>query len=275
MQYGVYISNYALKGDPRNFVKLAKEAEECNWDGFFIWDHINPETAFKNGVADPWITLSGIAAVTERIRIGTTVTPLPRRRPQKVARETTSLDILSNGRLILGVGLGGPPDAEFEYFGEDTSTRIRAEKLDESLDIINGLWSGEPYSFQGKHYKVDEVTFKPVPIQKPRIPIWCAGSWPLKRPFERAVKYDGVFPLGLSGDLELSDYEDIVNFVVKHRTSKDPFDVVCMGVSTGDSKNDSWIAVCSESGATWYVEVLMNSKMEDALNVVQRGPPRY
>lgn len=273
MQYGVYISNYALKGDPRNFVKLAKEAEECNWDGFFIWDHINPETAFKNGVADPWITLSGIAAVTERIRIGTTVTPLPRRRPQKVARETASLDILSNGRLILGVGLGGPSDAEFEC--EDTSTRIRAEKLDESLDIINGLWSGEPYSFQGKHYKVDEVTFKPIPIQKPRIPIWCAGSWPLKRPFERAVKYDGVFPLGLSGDLELSDYEDIGNFVAKHRTSKDPFDIVCMGVSTGDPKKDSWIDVCAEYGSTWYVEVIMTSKMEDALNVVQRGPPRY
>ncbi|MHA2191720.1 MAG: LLM class flavin-dependent oxidoreductase [Candidatus Thorarchaeota archaeon] len=200
MQYGVYISNYILNGDPRNFVKLAKEAEECNWDGFFIWDHINPGPGFKNGVADPWITLSGIAAVTERIRVGTTVTPLTRRRPQKVARETASLDILSNGRLVLGVGLGGS-DAEFEYFGEDTSTRILAEKLDESLDIITGLWSGEPYSFQGKHYKVDEVTFKPTPIQKPRIPIWCAGSWPLKKPFERAVKYEGVFPLGHRGDL--------------------------------------------------------------------------
>ncbi|MHA2042787.1 MAG: LLM class flavin-dependent oxidoreductase, partial [Candidatus Thorarchaeota archaeon] len=152
---------------------MAKEAEECNWDGFFMWDHINPETGFKKGVADPWITLSAIAAVTERIRIGTTVTPLPRRRPQKVARETASLDVLSNGRLILGVGLGGPTDAEFEV--EDTSARIRAEKLDESLDIITGLWSGEPFSFQGKHYKFDEVTFNPTPIQKPRIPIWCAG----------------------------------------------------------------------------------------------------
>ncbi|MHA2141929.1 MAG: LLM class flavin-dependent oxidoreductase, partial [Candidatus Thorarchaeota archaeon] len=131
-----------------------------------------------------------------------------------------------------GVGLGGPTDAEFEV--EDTSARIRAEKLDESLDIITGLWSGEPYSFQGKHYKFDEVTFKPTPIQKPRIPIWCAGSWPLKRPFKRAVKYEGVFPLGTSGDLELSDYEDIGNFVSRHRTSKDPFDIVCMGVSTGD-----------------------------------------
>ncbi|MHA2212987.1 MAG: LLM class flavin-dependent oxidoreductase [Candidatus Thorarchaeota archaeon] len=273
MQYGIYISNYVLNGDPRNFVKLAKEAEECNWDGFFMWDHINPETGFKKGVADPWIALSGIAAVTERIRIGTTVTPLPRRRPQKVARETASLDVLSNGRLILGVGLGGPTDAEFEC--EDTSTRIRAEKLDESLDIITSLWSGEPYSFQGKHYKFDEVTFKPRPIQKPRIPIWCAGSWPLKKPFERAVKYDGVFPLGHSGDLELSDYEDIGKFVAKHRTRKDPFDIVCMGVSTGDPKKDSWIDVCAEYGSTWYVEVIWKGKMEDAVNVVQRGPPRY
>jgi alkanesulfonate monooxygenase SsuD/methylene tetrahydromethanopterin reductase-like flavin-dependent oxidoreductase (luciferase family) len=272
MQYGVYISNYALNGDSRNFVKLAKEAEECNWDGFFMWDHINPKPGFKDGVADPWITLSGIAAFTERIRIGSTVTPLPRRRPQKFARETASLDVLSNGRLILGVGLGGPSEAEFEV--EDTSARIRAEKLDASLEIITGLWSGEPYSFQGKHYNFDKVTFNPTPIQKPRIPIWCAGTWPFKKPFERAVKYDGVFPLHLSGNMELSDYEDIGNFVTKHRTNKDPFDIVCMGVSTGDPEKDSWIDVCAEYGSTWYVEVIWKGTMEDALKVVQRGPPR-
>ncbi|MHA1908986.1 MAG: LLM class flavin-dependent oxidoreductase, partial [Candidatus Thorarchaeota archaeon] len=113
------------------------------------------------------------------------------------------------------------------------------------------------------------------PIQKPRIPIWCAGTWPFKKPFERAVKYDGVFPLHRSGNMELSDYEDIGKFVTKHRTNSDPFDIVCMGVSTGDPETDSWIDVCAKYGSTWYVEVIWKGTMEDALKVVQRGPPRY
>jgi len=165
MKNAVYIANFALEGNPKNFVKLAEAAEESGWDGFFTWDHIYPSNGASKNVADPWIILAAIAANTKEIKMGTTVTPLPRRRPQKVARETVSLDILSEGRLILGVGLGHPPENEFEFFGEESDVHIRAEKLDEALEILEGFWSGEPFSFDGEHYQIEEVTFKPRPVQ--------------------------------------------------------------------------------------------------------------
>ncbi len=174
MKHGIYISNYALEGDPIKFLELAVAAEDAGWDGFFMWDH---NYAGKDElIADPWITLAAIAARTENIRIGTTVTPLPRRRPEKVAREVATLDILSKGRFILGVGLGGSSDNDYGFFGEDINLRERAERLDESLAILEGLWSGKPFSFSGKHYNIEEVTFNPRPIQRPHVPIWCAGT---------------------------------------------------------------------------------------------------
>ena len=273
MQYGIYISNYALNGDPRAFVELAKEAEAANWDGFYIWDHVYPKGGASKKVTDPWITLAGIAAATDTIRIGTTVTPLPRRRPQKVARETVSLDRLSGGRFTLGVGLGHPPDTEFEFFGEDSKTSVRAEKLDEALEVITGLWTGKPFSFVGRHYRTKEVTFKPRPVQRPRIPIWCAGWWPLKRPFERAARYDGAFPLGLEGRLKPADYRDMIEFIKKHRKMKTHFDMVCMGRSSGNSKKDAWIGDYSDAGATWYVELIMSGKLQDVIAKIRRGPP--
>ncbi|MFW9794927.1 MAG: LLM class flavin-dependent oxidoreductase, partial [Candidatus Thorarchaeota archaeon] len=157
MKYGIYISNFALRGDPNKFLELAVAAEDAGWDGFFMWDH---NYAGKDElIADPWITLAAIAARTKKIRIGTTVTPLPRRRPEKVAREVATLDILSNGRFILGVGLGGSSDNDYRSFGEDIDLKTRAEKLEESLTILEGLWSGQPFSFSGKHYTIHEVTF--------------------------------------------------------------------------------------------------------------------
>ena len=265
MKYGIYISNYALNGDPRLFVQLAKAAEESNWDGFFMWDHIYPDGGATKKVADPWITLSGIAASTNRIRIGTTVTPLPRRKPQKVAREVTSLDILSEGRFTLGVGLGHPPKEEFELFGEDPRLSARSGRLEESLEILQGLWSGNPFSFKGKYYNIQEVTFKPRPVQKPRVPIWCAGWWPRKGPFLRAAKFDGIFPLGEHRRLTPSDYRDIIQFVNTHRSSKKPLDVVMMGKSKGEPKSDSWINSYREEGVNWYVELIMSGTIRKNL----------
>ena len=269
MKYGVYISNFALQGDPNKFLELAVAAEDAKWDGFFMWDHNYPGK--DELIADPWITLAAIAARTEKIRIGTTVTPLPRRRPQKVAREVTTLDILSKGRFTLGVGLGDPANAEYGSFGEDTDPKVRAEKLDESLAILEGLWSGKPFSFSGKYYNIDEVTFNPRPIQKPRVPIWCAGVWPKKAPFRRAARYDGVFPLGIE-DLDFDDYVNIADYVRNHRESKKDFDMVLMGKTTGDAEKDSWIDEFAATGATWYVEVMMGEDFDGFLERIVRGP---
>lgn len=271
MKYGVYISNFALQGNPIKFLELAIAAEDAKWDGFFMWDH---NYAGKDElIADPWITLAAIAARTEKIRIGTTVTPLPRRRPQNVAREVTTLDILSKGRFILGVGLGGSSDNDYGIFGEDTDLRVRAEKLDESLAILEGLWSGKPFSYSGKHYKIDEVTFKPRPIQRPRVPIWCAGTWPIRAPFRRAARYDGVFPLSMTEDMSLEDYSNVADYVKKHRKSMKDFDIVIMGVSTGDAEKDSWIDESKACGVTWYVEAMMGDDFDKLYRKTVEGHP--
>ncbi len=271
MKYGVYISNFALQGNPIKFLELAVAAEGAGWDGFFMWDHTY---AGKDElIADPWITLAAIAARTEKIRIGTTVTPLPRRRPQNVAREVATLDILSKGRFILGVGLGGSSDNDYGSFGEDTDLKVRAEKLDESLAILEGLWSGKPFSFSGKHYNIQEVTFNPRPIQRPRVPIWCAGTWPIKAPFRRAANYDGVFPLSMSDDMSLKEYSDVTNYVKKHRGSMKNYDIVIMGMSSGDPEKDSWIKESEAFGMTWYVEVVMGNDFDKYLEKIAKGHP--
>jgi alkanesulfonate monooxygenase SsuD/methylene tetrahydromethanopterin reductase-like flavin-dependent oxidoreductase (luciferase family) len=270
MKYGIYISNYALQGVPNKFLELSIAAEDAGWDGFFMWDH---NYAGKDAlVADPWITLAAIAARTEKIRIGTTVTPLPRRRPEKVAREVATLDILSKGRVILGVGLGGSTDNDYRKFGEDTILKERAERLDESLAILEGLWSGKPFSFSGKHYNIQEVTFNPRPIQRPRVPIWCAGTWPIKAPFRRAARFDGVFPLGTTGNMELEDYSGVVNYVKSHRGSMKSYDVVIIGQTTGDSEKPSWIDDSEALGCTWYAEVMMGDDYDKFLERIVKGP---
>ena len=177
MRFGLIVQMTGSLGYPQPLARLAREAEAAGWDGFFIWDVFGGDSAAPAPVVDPWIALAAIAATTERIRFGPMVTPLPRRRPWKLAREAASLDQLSGGRLILGVGIGTPPE-EFARFGEQVDPRIRAEMLDEGLEVLTGLWSGEPFSFQGRHYRVEEATLLPRPVQQPRIPIWVGGTWP-------------------------------------------------------------------------------------------------
>src|SRR5947208_4230366 len=173
--------------DPRFVLELAERAETAGWDALLLEDYIcyqgNPSTP----TCDVWATLAAIAVKTSRIRLGTSVTPLPRRRPWKVAREAAAVDQLSAGRLILGVGAGDVGDAfvrdaSFTHFGEVLDLRQRAEMLDEGLAIIAGLWSGQAFAFSGKHYRVDEVTFAPTPVQRPRIPIWVGGGYPKRGP---------------------------------------------------------------------------------------------
>jgi len=132
------VQNFGEYGDPHNLIALAVDAEQAGWDGFFMWDHLQLYRHSAIPVVDAWIALAGIAARTEHLKIGPVITPLARRRPWKVAREVVSLDQLSRGRLVFGVGLGAPPDAEFDCFGEDPSDRVRAHKLDEGLTVLDG-----------------------------------------------------------------------------------------------------------------------------------------
>jgi alkanesulfonate monooxygenase SsuD/methylene tetrahydromethanopterin reductase-like flavin-dependent oxidoreductase (luciferase family) len=279
VHYGLSVANFADGSDPGFVIELARLAERHGWDGFFLWDHLNGWLPEPVPLADPWIMLAGIAAVTERIRLGPMVTPLARRRPWKVAREATTLDHLSRGRLILGVGLGVPPETEFAAFGEEPDARIRAAKLDEGLEILAGLWRGEPYSFAGEHYRLNDVTFQPTPLQHPRIPIWVAAYWPHKAPLRRAARWDGVFPADADGAvLSPEAVRDLIAYVQSYRTDDSPFDVVLSGATPGDDPLAAaqQIAPLIAAGMTWWLEVIgpWLGGPDALMQRIRQGPPR-
>lgn len=259
INYGIYISNFGPNWNVNTITELGKIAEEDGWDGFFIWDHIYANDMPDANVLDPFIVLAAIASQTKKIRIGTTITPLARRHPWKLARETVSLDHLSNGRFILGVGLGGDSVHEFTNFGLEGDDKIRAEMLDESLEILQGLWSGEKFAYNGKHYQIKETRFLPATVQKPAIPIWVGGNWPNKKPFRRAAKYQGVFPLLANSwdGLAATDYIDILAYIKKHQQKQNKsYDVVFMtNFNYWDKENkfDEMISDYSSNGVNWFV----------------------
>jgi len=278
MKYAIYTPNFGDGVDPRTLVDLAKEAESCGWDGFFLWDHMLYSKSQKTKIFDPWVVLAGMAAVTERIRLGTTVTPVARRRPWKLARETVSIDRLSNGRLVLGVGLGEPPDADFSFFGDDTTPRGRAERLDEGLEILAGLWRGKPFAYQGKHYKLEKVTFLPTPVQQPRIPVWAGGFWPNQPPYRRAARWDGVIPLKNGGWIDPQDIEEIMAFIRPLRKTNAPFDVAVIGSRPSLGKPAEALKKLVElerAGTTWWLEAfyLERQSAERFYEHLRQGPP--
>lgn len=287
MQYGIYLPNFTPYGEARILADLARDAENAGWDGFFLWDHIvaASENGAAHDVVDPWVALAAVAMTTERIRIGTTITPLPRRRPWKLARETVSVDRLSGGRLVLGVGIG-LGQAEWDHLGEEPDSKVRGQMLDEALDVLTGLWSGEPFNYEGQHYHITEAQFRPTPVQQPRIPIWGGGFWPKKAPMRRAARYDGVFPLfyEAEGD-EIALLRDAVAFVRDHRESDAPFDVITMGSTPGvhPDQEREWVARHAEAGGTWWLELLIPwyygctelRSFEALRERVLQGPPRF
>jgi alkanesulfonate monooxygenase SsuD/methylene tetrahydromethanopterin reductase-like flavin-dependent oxidoreductase (luciferase family) len=280
LKFGLYLPNYGkIFGNARNLAEIAKEAENVGWDGFFIFDHILVDKSGKYPIVDPWVALSAIAMNTSIIQFGTTVTPLPRRRPWKLARETVSIDHLSNGRLILSVGLGTPPDAEYGAFNEETDIKIRAKMLDEGLDVLFGLWSGKPFSYNGMYYKINDVKFIPKPIQQPRITVWGAGYWPSKTPFIRAARLDGIFPLGKRSyrKLIIEDFREIKKFIFSHRTLDSSFDIVMLkGVlpKTSQKPSKEKLTAYAKAGITWMMFYLGASlSNDDLLERIRKGPP--
>jgi alkanesulfonate monooxygenase SsuD/methylene tetrahydromethanopterin reductase-like flavin-dependent oxidoreductase (luciferase family) len=224
---GIFVPPFDELADPKLVAELAAAAESAGWDGFFLWDHIRYRAPTR-AVADPWVALSAIASATSSIRIGPMVTPLSRRRVHKLARETVTLDHLSEGRLNLGVGLGSDANGELEPFGEVADPRERARLLDEGLERLAEFWGGE---------------FEPVPVQRPRIPVWVAGRWPNRRPLRRAARWDGIFPIELPDPGAL---EELVAELARLRDGAEgPFDVVVEISPGGDP--EPWV----EAGATW------------------------
>jgi alkanesulfonate monooxygenase SsuD/methylene tetrahydromethanopterin reductase-like flavin-dependent oxidoreductase (luciferase family) len=253
---------------------LAKEAEVAGWDGFFVWEPVW-------GV-DAWVSLTAAAMRTERIRLGTMLTPLSRMRPWKLASETATLDQLSGGRVILAVGLGAL-DTGFAAFGEVTDRKTRAELLDEGLEILTGLWRGQPFSYEGKHYTVSPTTFNPPapPAQQPRIPIWVVGAWPREKSMRRALAYDGLIPSafderGSARQATPEEIGEIRAYVAAHRSGGGPFDIVVEGTTPG---NDAGAAAeivqpWADAGATWWIEAMWEAAgLDQVRSRVRQGPP--
>ena len=292
LKTGIYLPNYGPFGEASVVSSLARDAESVGWDGFFLWDHIAPYNDDFDGrplpCTDPWLALTAAAMATSSIILGTTVTPLPRRRPHKLARETVTLDQLSNGRLILGVGIGGGK-REYDHLGEESDLKARGQMLDEGLAVLVGLWSGEQFKFDGQYYHVEGAQFLPKPVQQPRIPIWVGGFWPNKRPFRRMANWDGMFPLfNIFGPEQEPVFKESLAFVKTERERlgiDSPFDVIKMGMSPGDDLQEATarIDAAAEGGATWWLELLMPEvyglnptdpqAYEVLRNRVLQGPP--
>jgi alkanesulfonate monooxygenase SsuD/methylene tetrahydromethanopterin reductase-like flavin-dependent oxidoreductase (luciferase family) len=258
LKRGIAIPNFGE--DPAELIQLGVDAEAAGFDGFFLWDHIVfSNTGDGPPILDPWLLLAVIAARTSRIRLGTMITPVPRRRPWQLARQTATLDVLSGGRVILGVGIGSPAYGDFGIFGEPSGDRERAELLDEGLDVLAGLWTGDRFSYQGRHFTVDPVRFRPVPAQRPRIPVWVGGVLPARRPVARAARWDGMVPIRFA-DRRLvrppaSDIAAVRDQVTADRGSADGFDLVVWAeVAEQPAEVAALAQPYAEAGATWWIE---------------------
>ncbi len=282
MHCGISVPNMGEFADPRQAGQLARRAEEAGWDGFFVWDHV----VFAYGVldtADPWVLLTVIATMTERIRIGPLVTPVARRRPSVLARQATSVDRLSGGRLVFGAGLGFTLEAEFGTWGEPAEPRLVAQRLDEGLALLTGLWSGEKVDFHGEQLTAAGVTFQPTPVQRPRPPVWIGCDWPSRRPLRRAARWDGVAPMIINpqdGSFAPTPatVAEITAAAGELRTSGDPFDVVITGrTPAGDpAAAADQAGQAGAAGATWWLEGFRPGPGEyaAALARIEAGPPR-
>jgi alkanesulfonate monooxygenase SsuD/methylene tetrahydromethanopterin reductase-like flavin-dependent oxidoreductase (luciferase family) len=265
MRHAIYLAPFGELSEPAAVVDLAVAAEERGWDGVFLWDHIWRSEARNARVADPWIVLAAVAARTSRIRLGPMVVPLARRRPQKVARETVSLDRLSAGRLILGVGLGVDTGGELARFGELVDPVERGTALDEALVVLRSLWSGREVHHRGDRYLVDRVAFQPAPSNPDGIPVWGAarGGCP-PRPLRRSAALQGLFPVGAS----IPQLEAMLDTVSAYRGGLADFDVAYIAAPEADA--DRLAAV----GVTWMLAAVADgAPLADAQAFVDAGPP--
>ncbi len=283
MKYGFVLP----RGDARTAAKFALAAENAGWDAFFVWEPVW-------GI-DAWVALTAAAMRTERIRLGTMITPLSRLSPWKLASETATLDNLSNGRVILAVGLGAL-DSGFVEFGEVTDRKTRAELLDEGLEILTGLWRGQPFSYEGKHYHIRPTNFlpPPPPVQQPRIPIWVVGAWLREKSMKRAARYDGLLPnvMGKNSKVRFGppipeEVRQMRAWIEAHRTEttptvstptvNTPYDIIVEGETPGDDPQKARAAIgpFAEAGATWWIEARWTAPdMERVLERLRQGPPK-
>jgi alkanesulfonate monooxygenase SsuD/methylene tetrahydromethanopterin reductase-like flavin-dependent oxidoreductase (luciferase family) len=277
MRFAVGLPNVGPFGDPALLVELAVTAERSGWDGVFLWDHLlYHDPAWP--VADPTVTVSAMAAVTRTVRLAVLMVALPRRRPWKLAKEFATLDQLTGGRMILGAGLGSM-DREYAAFGEDPSLRERARRLDEGLAVLDACWSGAPAVLHGEVFRIDAVDMHPLPVQRPRIPIWVAGRWPNPAPFRRAARWDGVMPIHADHSRGRTMPPGLVAEIRDHVAAMRPagaaFDLALEGATAERTGDDARLQAYAAAGVTWWVEAMgwWRGGPDAARDRIVAGPP--
>ena len=285
MRYSINIPNFGDFADARTVAKVATAAEEAGWDALFVWDHVVHDKRARRGQSfgDPWMLLTAAALATSRLRLGTLVTPVARRRPEQLARQVATLDSLSGGRVVFGAGLGGPIEDEFASFGDTTDPVVLAERLDEGLALLSRYWSGETVDHDGRHYRVRATALLPATVQRPRPPVWIAGYWPNRRPMRRAAEWDGAVPLFESARHGHApppgEVRDLVDYIAQQRGDRvdEPFDIVVGGASLASTAPDV-VGPLREAGATWWDERQVQTdpdhyRVEPVLRRIDAGPP--
>lgn len=263
MKHAVYLPPFGELSDVRALADLAVAAEQAGWDAVFLWDHLLRPPTEPTDIADAWTALAAVAYATTSIRIGPMVTPLPRRRPQKLAKEIATVDRLSAGRLTVGLGLGHDGAGELSRFGDEVDGRRRGDMLDEGAALLAGLLSGETISHAGSHYQANEVRFLPTPAQRPRPPIWFAARGGNRRPVRRAASYEGLFPIEVDPD----GVGRMAEWVEAERGSLDGFDIAVAVIPGVDL--DAFAA----RGATWAMWAFIPGQtIADVEAFVAAGP---
>lgn len=273
--FGIYCSNFGFLSEPRVLVDLACRAEAAGWDGFFLYDHIVVIAGKATRSVDPWTVLAVVADRTSLV-LGPMITPVPRRQPWELAHQAVALDRLSDGRLILGVGLG--EGADHNAFRNGARPSYRGDLLDEGLGLLQRFWTGEPVHHVG-HWRVNGAAIRPTPVRG-RIPIWVAGRFPAERPMMRAAAYDGAFPInavwGLDDLLRPDQLRTMVAVVERERGTMNGFDVITAGVSPLDPDSaGATVAPHVEAGATWWLEIIEPRRggLGALIERVEAGPP--
>ena len=269
MRFGLSIPNFA---EPGPLLEVARATDAAGWDGFFLWDHIVVDRDSPVPISEPWTVLAAAATSTTRVRLGTLVTPVPRRRPWVLARQVTTVDHLSGGRAVLGVGLGVPPEAEYAALGEPADPKQHGRVLDEGLELLDALWSGGRVVHDGPSYHVDGVQFLPTPVQRPRVPIWCAAALPARAGVRRAARWDGVAPIYSAGeDFRPVTPDEVATLVAETGRAGDAgFEVVVWAVAADQAQRRAY----EEAGATWLIEGPPPGPawLDDALAIATAGP---
>ncbi len=283
-KHGLYLANspgYCEElATPSNMVEYAVSAEEAGWDGVFMADAFGNEP--HEMFIDPYTTLSGIATRTDHIRLGTWISPVPRRQPWQLALELASLDQLSDGRVIFGAGLGAPHN--YDCVGSDDTVTERGERYDEALEIIVGLWEGEPFSYDGDYYTINDLHLPITPVQEPRIPIYMGCWWPNKKPFHRAATWDGIMPAapsyfgeeGVQGEpITGTPEEELRDITAYYRGVTDDPGEIIVPVDIPEA-GQNFRDVCLENGVTWFLTLFAigPASHEENLETIRDGPPR-